>query len=209
MTAKPRILAATAQPGYPVLRRLFEQDADLAFVFTIAEAVARLQAERARNAVAVAIAGDGAGARFGVRARVFVLAAGAIETARLLLLAGREPEPRLVIPDSAGRCFMDHFYVAAGRFRPPDPRLFNRAGLYDLRPLGGTLTMGKLRPTEGLMRRRRLLNHLPTRPRPTNVVSTISIGEASTIRWRDASFPACPASVSGRCRFRSSRCPGR
>jgi choline dehydrogenase-like flavoprotein len=135
----------------------------------------RLQAERARNAVAVAVAGDGAGARFGVRARAFVLAAGAIETARLLLLAGREPEPRLVIPDSAGRCFMDHFYVAAGRFRPPDPRLFNRAGLYDLRPLGGTLTMGKLRPTEGVMRQRRLLSgsaRLEPELRPERVAAT-------------------------------------
>jgi hypothetical protein len=41
---KVRLLTATAQPGYPVLRQLFEQEADLVFVFTLEEAMRELAA---------------------------------------------------------------------------------------------------------------------------------------------------------------------
>jgi len=56
---------------------------------------------------------DGRSAR--VTARAFVLAAGAIENARLLLIS--ELGGELV-----GRCFMDHPHVRIGRVLPTDPR---------------------------------------------------------------------------------------
>ena len=43
MTITPRILAATAQPGYPVLRMLLEKDADVVFAFTIDDALRKLR----------------------------------------------------------------------------------------------------------------------------------------------------------------------
>jgi len=39
----PRILAATAQPGYPVLQRLLGKDADMVFAFTIDDALRKLR----------------------------------------------------------------------------------------------------------------------------------------------------------------------
>ncbi|HYG55242.1 MAG TPA: hypothetical protein VD965_08085 [Burkholderiales bacterium] len=44
MTSTPRILAATARPGYPVLKRLFEDVSDVTFVFSMGEGLARLRA---------------------------------------------------------------------------------------------------------------------------------------------------------------------
>lgn len=44
MKVRPRVLAATAQPGYPVLRQLFAEEADMVFVFTLAEAMRELAA---------------------------------------------------------------------------------------------------------------------------------------------------------------------
>jgi choline dehydrogenase-like flavoprotein len=68
---------------------------------------------------AVRFAGED-GSELTVRADTVVLATGAIENARILLLHER------TIPTSGmtGRCFMEHPHVLAGRVRLPDPEPF-------------------------------------------------------------------------------------
>lgn len=90
------------------------------------------------HTTALEIVSDGTGARvIGVRARgadgadrlihadIVVLAAGTIESTRLLLVSW----PNIVRgtePDWVGRCFMDHLSVRVGRFQPNDRRDFDR-----------------------------------------------------------------------------------
>jgi len=99
------------------------------------------------------------GKRFSVAARVVVLAAGAIENARLLLLSddlrgvGLGNERGLV-----GRFFMDHPLLQGGFFTPSDRGLFARTGLYDVRSHDGVAVMGKLVLGDTVMREERLLN---------------------------------------------------
>jgi hypothetical protein len=82
----------------------------------------RLRFSPDRRAVAAAEAATRNGRRFEVRARAFVLAAGGIETARLLLLsageAGGPANPHGVV----GRYFMEHGYDSGRVFVPRDPR---------------------------------------------------------------------------------------
>ena len=90
--------------------------------------------------------------RFTVRASRFVLAAGGIENARLLLLSGLGNEH-----DRVGRFFMDH-PTAVSRLAPADPGLFRRTALYDARSRRGTVTLGKLSLSPRLLRKEGLLN---------------------------------------------------
>ena len=90
-----------------------------------------------------------------VRARLFVLATGGIENARLLLLAGRlqglDDESGLV-----GRCFMEHPRDASCRLVPADPRLIDRCGLYDFHRGPDGVAMGRLAFTDEARRRHEL-----------------------------------------------------
>ena len=94
-----------------------------------------------------------------VRARLFVLAAGAVDNARLLLLSragslrGLGNEHGLV-----GRFYMDHQRVDAASWRPSDPAVFERAELYDLRRVRGSWVSGRLSLSEARRRRERLLH---------------------------------------------------
>jgi choline dehydrogenase-like flavoprotein len=97
--------------------------------------------------------------RHQITASVFVLAAGAIENARLLLLStDRRPAGLGNQHDLVGRFFMDHHNVRSGMLTPTDRGLFEEAALYDLRRVKGTLIMGKLKLTEQVLRDERLLN---------------------------------------------------
>lgn len=67
------------------------------------------------------------GAMLSVRARQVVIAAGAIESTRLLLLADRDADQRIFAPyDVLGRYFHDHLSVDVARVLPADRRAFNR-----------------------------------------------------------------------------------
>ncbi len=94
-----------------------------------------------------------------VRARCFVLAAGGIENARLLLLSdsvrrgGIGNEHGLV-----GRYFMEHQMIRGGFVTLRDSALIDRMALYDERHVRGTPVMGKVALSEAAMRRERLLN---------------------------------------------------
>jgi choline dehydrogenase-like flavoprotein len=67
------------------------------------------------------------GRRLLVHATETVIAAGAIESTRLLLLANRQHDNQLFAPDGVlGRYFYDHLLVAVGRIVPADRKALNR-----------------------------------------------------------------------------------
>jgi choline dehydrogenase-like flavoprotein len=96
------------------------------------------------------------GRRFRVLAGQTVLAAGAIENARLLLLSRRaRPEGLGNAHDRVGRYFMEHIHFPCGGLRLADPaafpgRLYFRSSLRD--------TIARIFPTPGAMRREGMLN---------------------------------------------------
>lgn len=96
---------------------------------------------------------------FWVEAKVFVLAQGGMENARLLLLSNRHQAVGLGNQhDWVGRCFMDHPLVDGGMFVPADPEWFNRMALYDLRRVNGFPVLGKLALSKEVMQQEELLN---------------------------------------------------
>lgn len=103
-------------------------------------------------------------ARFGaedvfVRARAFVVAAGGIESARLLLLSDRVQRAGLGNGhDVVGRYFMEHQFLRGGTLVPASRDLFNRTALYDNHLVDGTLVCGKIDLADEVIRRERLLN---------------------------------------------------
>ena len=101
------------------------------------------------------------GNRFGVRARTYVLAAGAIETARLLLVS-RDSQPAGIgnKRDLVGRCFMEHPDVDAVGYLIPDPELDRSAfRLYQHQRAGEDLTVKAMfRLSDFALRKERLLN---------------------------------------------------
>lgn len=101
--------------------------------------------DNGRLAAVVAEAPDGS--RLEVRARETVIAAGAIESTRLLLLANRQHEGRLFGPhDVLGRYFHDHLSVCVGAVKPTDRRAMNR--LAGFRFEGGGMRNLRFEPAE-------------------------------------------------------------
>ncbi|MBW4511412.1 MAG: GMC family oxidoreductase [Scytonematopsis contorta HA4267-MV1] len=99
------------------------------------------------------------GKQFWVSAKVFILATGGIENARLLLLSNKVQTSGLGNQnDLVGRFFMDHPLVRCGRLIPSSPDIFKKTALYDLRRVHNTPVMGRLGLTEAAMHREQLLN---------------------------------------------------
>lgn len=95
------------------------------------------------------------GHTFTVTARVFILATGGLENARLLL-ASDDVRPDGVGNDHGlvGRYFMEHPRFRAGLIVPADPRL--RIGFYDFQDVGQTILQGYLTLTNAAARQERL-----------------------------------------------------
>jgi choline dehydrogenase-like flavoprotein len=92
-----------------------------------------------------------------VRANLFVLAAGGIENARLLLLSNRVRHDSLASESNmVGRCFMEHPRDVACRLTPADPRLLDRCGLYDIHRTAAGVVMGRLTFTDEARRHEQL-----------------------------------------------------
>jgi choline dehydrogenase-like flavoprotein len=98
-----------------------------------------------------------AGRSFRVRARRFVLAAGGIENARLLLASrARRPEGLGNAHGLVGRYFMEHPHVVCGAFLPSRADL--DLGLYLAHAAGRVSVQGHLAATEAARRRLRMLD---------------------------------------------------
>ena len=95
------------------------------------------------------------GNRFTVTARVFVLATGGLENARLLLASdGVRPDGVGNDHGNVGRYFMEHPRFRAGMIAPADPRL--RIGFYDFQDVGETILQGYLTLSNAAARQERL-----------------------------------------------------
>lgn len=102
------------------------------------------------------------GTKFSVSARFFILAAGAIETPRLLLASNKTMKPGLGNQhDLVGRFFMEHPHYELGVFVPYKDDVFRITGLYDhINRKNGVHILGKLALSEDTLRQERLLNYV-------------------------------------------------
>lgn len=99
------------------------------------------------------------GRKFWIRARTFVLAAGGLENARILLLQEDLQSGGLGNQhDMVERCFMDHPQITLGVLTPFSSSLFGRAELYDQHHVGGHVMMRLLHIRPEVMRREKMLN---------------------------------------------------
>lgn len=100
------------------------------------------------------------GNKLHVSARLFVLAAGGIETPRLLLLSRQKHVDGLGNQnDLVGRFFMEHLHFWSGVFVPDTPDLFKKTALYNsIHHVDQVPIIGKLALAEEVLRREKLLN---------------------------------------------------
>jgi choline dehydrogenase-like flavoprotein len=100
------------------------------------------------------------GKHFSVKANFFLLALGAIETSRLLLLSNGVREQGLGNDnDLVGRFFMEHPHLWSGLYIPADEKIFSSTGLYKVHMVNGVPVMGKLTLSEKVLRKERILNY--------------------------------------------------
>lgn len=98
------------------------------------------------------------GGEFIVNARIFILAAGGLENARLLLLSNSKRATGLGNSyDLVGRYFMDHPQSHGNLLFFSDGAMMSRLNFYDMRVVNGDHVMGRFALTEAAMRRERLL----------------------------------------------------
>lgn len=147
--------------GTDVFQRLGEQLlADDRTRVVLGAIVTDLRQEDGPDQISCVAVRTGEGRGFTVRARAYVLAAGGIDNARLLL-ASRSGQPAGLGngQDLVGRFFMEHLSVRSGDWRPTDPRLLIEPSPYRAhdRDSGGTVH-AKLSPSQDVVRRYGLLN---------------------------------------------------
>ena len=101
---------------------------------------------------------DGGGRRLHVRARRIVLAGGAVENARLLLLSGGDHAPGNA-HGQVGRCFMEHPRDYALVLKPRSARVFHDLAFMDAHEArDGTMVAGRLAVSDAALRQDALLN---------------------------------------------------
>lgn len=115
-----------------------------------------------------------------IAARRFVLAAGGLENARILLLSGRPHEMSGLgnEHDLVGRYFMERLTGRAGVVLPADRALIAHAGLYDSQVVDGTRIQGVLSLAPDLVREHELRNAMfwvHARPRAFTVPGVGSV----------------------------------
>lgn len=100
------------------------------------------------------------GPKFRVSAKVFILASGAMEIPRLLLLSNAVQKEGLGNQyDLVGRFFMEHPHLWSGIFIPSGDHVFQSSGLYRVHSVGSVPVLGKLTLSEEVLRTERLLNY--------------------------------------------------
>jgi choline dehydrogenase-like flavoprotein len=100
------------------------------------------------------------GNRFFISAKLFILAAGGIETPRLMLLSNRIQQQGLGNQnDLVGRFFMEHLHFWSGIYIPADADMPKRTRLYNAVHLVNNVpVIGKLSVSEQSLRQEKLLN---------------------------------------------------
>ncbi len=140
-----------------------------------------LQTNEYGSAVTRACVAAPNGRRFAVAANWFVLAQGAIENARLLLLSNEYRAAGLGNEhDLVGRFLMEHPQVYTGMLVPFAARTLRQAGLYDIRAVAGVPVMGHLHLDDAILCRDALAGTgmmLFPRPRPAEIA-------AAAIAWQ-------------------------
>lgn len=127
-------------------------------IYLYATAV-ELELERDRPLIQRVRVSNLAGKSYWVEAKVFVLAMGGIEVARLMLASNRRSplgvgnEHELV-----GRFFMDHPLIDIGRFYPRGTDVFRQTAFFDMRRVNGHPAMGHLSLSRAVMAEQKLLN---------------------------------------------------
>jgi choline dehydrogenase-like flavoprotein len=94
-----------------------------------------------------------------VRAQAFVLAAGGLENARILLL--QEPLQSGGLGnqhDMVGRCFMDHPQIKLGTLIPASSAVMRQSRFYDQHEVGGQAVIFQLHVRPEVMRQEQMLN---------------------------------------------------
>jgi choline dehydrogenase-like flavoprotein len=121
--------------------------------------VTRLVTAAGGGHIVEAIAGSRPNSTVSVRARVFVLATGGIENARMLLLTN-EARPRGLGNgnDLVGRYFMERLSARGGVLIPDDPKLASDAALYTNHVVDGTRIHGVLTLPADTIRQEQLTN---------------------------------------------------
>jgi choline dehydrogenase-like flavoprotein len=100
------------------------------------------------------------GIGFKVSAKIFVLATGGIENARLLLLSNNQQRQGLGNQhDLVGRFFMDHPKIELGLFIPFSRSFFNRTKLYDIHQVNGASILGAISLNRELIGDNKIANH--------------------------------------------------
>ena len=118
-----------------------------------------LETARHGERIRAAEVGTPGGPRWIVVADRFVLAAGAVENARLLLVSGARDGGLGNGSGWVGRCFMEHPRDATLVLRPRTPDDYRAAGFYDLHTApDGTPVLGRLALAEAAVRDGRLPN---------------------------------------------------
>lgn len=99
------------------------------------------------------------GNSYWVQAKVFVLATGGVEVARLMLASNQHQASGVGNEnDLVGRFFMDHPLLDLGRLYPTNTDVFQKAAFYDMRRIDGHAVMGHLKPSRSAMTEHHLLN---------------------------------------------------
>lgn len=99
------------------------------------------------------------GTQIRLQARVFILATGGIENARLLLLStDHHPQGLGNRHDRVGRYFMERPIISSGFLRPYHQRLLDQTALYDILEVKGTPIMGWISMSPQVRAQEQLLN---------------------------------------------------
>jgi choline dehydrogenase-like flavoprotein len=138
------------------------------------------------------------GSPFSVRARTFILSAGAIETARLLLVSSDSASTGIGNKsDLVGRCFMEHPDAAVG-YLLPDPKLDQSTfGLYQHQPAGENVTVEAMfRLSDQALKKERLLNAVLRLRRTYPSAMTEAVQSAHVVR-RSVHYGVATAGLAG------------
>lgn len=119
-----------------------------------------LETEGDGHAVTGLTASSAPGRTFRVSAKQYILALGALETPRLLLLSNQTHRSGLGNKhDLVGRFFMEHPHLISGRFLPSNPGIIGSMKLYKIHRSRGVPVMGKLTLSGDVLRKERILNY--------------------------------------------------